>query len=58
MFDVAWLLGQNELGHVLDHHIVCYNNPILEMRVALGTTRNTMEAVFYFVPRKVYFLFL
>jgi hypothetical protein len=48
----------NELGHDLDHGIVCQNNPISDTRVAIGTTRDTTELVSCFVPWKVCFPFL
>jgi hypothetical protein len=46
----------NDLGHGLDHGIVCHNNPITETCVALGMTGNTADAVFHFVTWKVLFL--
>jgi hypothetical protein len=36
----------NKLDHGLDHGIVCQNNPISDMRVAIRTTRNTRESFF------------
>jgi hypothetical protein len=54
----ACLCRSNELGHSLDHGIICQNNPISDTCVALGTMMNVTEPIFYFVPRKVYFLFL
>jgi hypothetical protein len=42
----------NELGHGLDHGIVFHNNPISDMCMVLGMTRNAIEGIFRFVPRK------